>query len=265
MMFLLLTDPNQITAIMQDKNVPTLNRRYWITILVASVLGTTFGDFVSNDLKLGFAGGLLVLSAVITVIFIAEKKVKWNSVAWYWAAIVATRTAATNLGDFLTRTLKLGNGLVAALLAGLLITFLLITSRSYKRTSLSSATNNVHKLLPKTDSRYWIAITIASTLGTAFGDFISGDLGLGLKLGALFLVTILALALVFEFSARTTNEARYWALIAIIRTTGTVLGDYLTSEEGLNLGFATGASLSSALLVIILLLPPTLKLPRLRR
>ena len=112
---------------MQDKNVPTLNTHYWVTILVASLLGTTFGDFISNDLELGFAGGLLVLSAVIAVIFIAEYKLTWNSVAWYWAAIVATRTAATNLGDFLSRTLKLGNGPVAAILAGLLIAFLFVT------------------------------------------------------------------------------------------------------------------------------------------
>ncbi len=250
---------------MQDKNVPTLDTHYWIAILVASVLGTTFGDFVSNDLKLGFGGGLLVLSAVIAVIFIAENKVKWNSVVWYWAAIVATRTAATNLGDFLTRTLNLGNGLVATLLTGVLIAFLLITSRSYQRgDSLSSAPNNARKLLPKTNTRYWIAILVASTLGTALGDFISSDLGLGLKLGALFLLIILALVFVFELSARTTNEPRYWALIGIIRTTGTVLGDYLTSEEGLHLGFAAGASLSGSLLVIILLLPVKLKLFRLR-
>jgi len=193
---------------------------------------------------------------VIAVIFIAENKVKWNSVVWYWAAIVATRTAATNLGDFLTRTLNLGNGLVATLLTGVLIAFLLITSRSYQRgDSLSSAPNNARKLLPKTNTRYWIAILIVSTFGTALGDFISSDLGLGVKLGTLFLVTVLAVVQVFEISSRNTNKARYWVIIAVVRTTGTVLGDYLTSEEGLNLGFAAGASLSSLLLVILLFLP----------
>ncbi len=240
---------------MKDKNIPILDIHYWITILVASVLGTTFGDFISNDLKLGFVGGLLVLSVVIAIIFIAESKVKWNSVVWYWAAIVIARTAATNLADFLTHTLKFHNGLVALLLAGLLIAFLLIPSHSYQATSLNLATNNLPKLLPKTNTRYWIAILIVSTLGTALGDFISTDLRLGVKLGTLILVTILAVVLVFEISTRTTNKARYWTLLAIVRTTGTVLGDYLTSEEGLHLGFAAGACLSSFLLVILLFLP----------
>ncbi|MFY9644343.1 MAG: hypothetical protein WAK29_04145 [Terriglobales bacterium] len=249
---------------MQDKNVPTLNTHYWVTILVASLLGTTFGDFISNDLELGFAGGLLVLSAVIAVIFIAEYKLTWNSVAWYWAAIVATRTAATNLGDFLSRTLKLGNGPVAAILAGLLIAFLFVT-RHVPGAAPNSDADNARKLLPKTNTRYWVAILIASTLGTTLGDFISGDLGLGLGMGSLVLGAVLVLVLVFEITARTANEARYWAVIAVVRTTGTVMGDYLTSEEGLHLGFAVGASLVGALLVVILLLPSTLAVFRLRR
>jgi uncharacterized membrane-anchored protein len=47
-----------------------------------------------------------------------------------------------------------------------------------------------------------------------------------------------------ELRLRGANQARYWAVIALVRTTGTVAGDYLTSEEGLGLGFAIGASVS---------------------
>ena len=44
---------------MHVKNVPVLDLRYWIAILLASIMGTAFGDFISGDLKFGFAGGLL--------------------------------------------------------------------------------------------------------------------------------------------------------------------------------------------------------------
>ena len=242
-------------SIMRNSNVPVLDAHYWITILVASLLGTTFGDFVSNDLGLGFAGGLLVLSAVIAVIFVAEFKLKWNSVVWYWAAIVATRTAATNLGDFLSRTAKLGNGQVAAILAVLLVAFLFVTAR---RTQAATGLGDggAGKILPKTDARYWTAILIASTFGTTMGDFISGDLGLGLGRGSLVLGLLLAVILAFELRARTANEARYWSVIALVRTTGTVMGDYLTSEEGLHLGFAVGASVVGALLIVLVFAVP---------
>lgn len=247
---------------MQDKNVPILDTRYWITILVASVLGTTFGDFVSNNLELGFAGGLLALSVVIAVIFVAEHKLRWKSVIWYWAAIVATRTAATNLGDFLTRTLRLGNGPVAAILAALLVAFLFVTWWGSRTEGCSSDGGDVRKLLPKTNARYWAAILLASTFGTTAGDFISGDLGFGLKLGSLVLSVVLAGVLILELRARSAREARYWFVIAVVRTASTVMGDCLTGEEGLGLGYATGAALVGALFVVLLVMPRTIALTR---
>ena len=250
---------------MQDKNVPTLDTHYWVTFLVASVLGTMLGDFAANDLGLGFAGGLLFVIAVIAVIFIAESKLKWNSVAWYWAAIVATRIAATNLGDFLSRTLKLGNGSVSAILAGLLIVFLFVTRRASGATVSNLDADNSVKLLPKTNARYWAAILIASTLGTPLGDFISGDLDLGVRFGSLTLLALLAAVLILEITVPTANEVRYWAVIAVVRTTGTVMGDCLTKAEGLKLGFAVGASLVGVLLVILVLLPRILAVARLSR
>ena len=183
---------------MQAKNVPALDTRYWITILVASLLGTTFGDFVANDLELGFAGGFLVLSAAIAVIFVAEHYLPWKSAVWYWAAIVATRTAATNLGDFLSRTANFGNGCAAALLAALLVVFLLVTRPRLRTIRPDSEENVGRKLLPKTDTRYWVAILIASTMGTTLGDFVSGDLGLGLGPGSLIMGALLAVVLVLE-------------------------------------------------------------------
>ena len=43
-------------------------------------------------------------------------------------------------------------------------------------------------------------------------------------------------------------------MIAIVRTTGTVMGDYLSGEEGLNLGFRYAATCTALLLVAILFL-----------
>ncbi|MEP7306341.1 MAG: hypothetical protein ABJA98_12560 [Acidobacteriota bacterium] len=48
-------------------------------------------------------------------------------------------------------------------------------------------------------------------------------------------------------------------LIAVVRTAGTVMGDFLSGEEGVDLGFAVGASLVGALLLAILLIPSAWK------
>jgi uncharacterized membrane-anchored protein len=111
------------------------------------------------------------------------------------------------------------------------------------------------KPLPITNARYWVALLIASVMGTTGGDFLSHDTGLGLERASLLLGAVLASALIVETRATTAREPRYWAGIALARTTGTCMGDLVTTGGGLHLGFALGATLAATLLVVILLTP----------
>ncbi len=237
---------------MRNENIPALDARYWAAILAASLLGTTFGDFISNDLGLGFAGALLPLGIILAVIFYAEHTTKWATVAFYWVAIVFTRTAATDLGDFLARSLHLGYGSVSAVVA-IVLTIFLLAWRDPGSGSAPIPGAIARKALPTTNARYWAGILMVSTFGTTLGDFVSDDLGLGFAKGSLVLGVVLGTVLVGELSTRRSNEARYWAVIAVVRTTGTVMGDFLS--EGLGLGFAAAAGLVGAVLVTILLIP----------
>ncbi len=238
---------------MDDKNLPRLNLHYWLAILAVSILGTTGGDYVADGLDLGFAGGLLAFGVVVAAIFLAERYSPWKSVLWYWAAIAATRMAATNLGDFLSRTLGLGTGLAAGLLAVVLIVFLLAWRSPARRRA--SDQRRAPDALPKANARYWLAVLIASTLGTTGGDFISGDMGLGLGRSSLCLYAVFAAVVLLERRATAGQKAFYWTALVAARTAGTVLGDFLTSREGLGMGYAAGACVAGAVLVCVLLAP----------
>ena len=96
------------------------------------------------------------------------------------------------------------------------------------------------------------------------GDFVSGVLRFGLGPGSLMLGVLLATVLTVDFIANFPTEGSYWLLIAIVRTAGTVTGDFLSGEEGVDLGFAVGASLVGALLLAILLIPSAWKAPERR-
>ena len=240
---------------MRDKNVPVVDGRYWAAIVVASVLGTSFGDYVANTLELGFGGAALTVGSVLAVIFIAERTLPWRSVAWYWGAVVFTRTAATCLGDFLSRTADLGNGPVSAILAVFLVAYLFVLWRLFGAGPLNSGIEGAPKRLPVTNARYWATMLAISTFGTTFGDFVADDMGYGLAWASLILGWLLAMVLLFETAAQSSNELRYWAVIALVRTAGTCIADYLTEEDGLNLGFGIGAALVCTLLLIILLAP----------
>jgi uncharacterized membrane-anchored protein len=87
---------------MKAESLPALNGRYWVGMLIASLVGTTLGDFVSTDLNFGFVKGLLPLGLILAAIFVVERKARVAIEAYYWAAIVLTRTMATNLADLAT-------------------------------------------------------------------------------------------------------------------------------------------------------------------
>jgi uncharacterized membrane-anchored protein len=240
---------------MREKNVPLIDGRYWAAIVVASILGTSFGDFVSNTLELGFGPAALMVGSVLAVIFIAERMLPWTSVGWYWGAVVFTRTAATCLGDFLTRSTGWGNGPVSAIVAGSVVVYLFVFWLIFRPLSLNPGGEGTPKRLPMTNTRYWLTMLAISVLGTTLGDYVSDDMGYGLGGGALFTSALLAIVLFYEMTSKTSNEIRYWWVIAHVRVAGTIIADYMTEESGLNLGFGVVAALVATLLLIILFAP----------
>jgi uncharacterized membrane-anchored protein len=102
--------------------VPATTGLYWLAMLTAGTLGTASGDFVADVAGLGLFYG----SAVLAVLYGAVLLVAWRfggmSKSWYWASIVAARTAGTTMGDLLASRhgLNLGLPLSTALTASLL-------------------------------------------------------------------------------------------------------------------------------------------------
>ncbi len=250
---------------MKIRNLSALNTRYWVGMLIASVVGTTLGDFVSTDLQLGFVKGLLPLTFILVVIFVAEWKTKVSTEAYYWAAIVLTRTMATNLADLATHSLKLDYAwLEVALFSFLMMIMLLPRPNMGSPTNQSAAIHGALTPLSKIGIRYWVMILIVSVIGTTLGDFISDNMGLGAEQASLVLGLILTIVLFVKTRLELLGSVAYWITLIIVRTTGTVLGDFLSGEEGLNLGFLGAAACTAFLLVCVLRLWTSDKIPDLR-
>ena len=239
---------------MKTMNVPRLDSRYWLAILCASIVGTTLGDFVSTELNLGFIRGLFPLGIILAFVFLAERRARVGSEIYYWAAIVLTRTAATNLADLATHALKLEYLGVAVTLLALLAVVLLAGRSRPSALGVSSPG------LPTTDRHYWMAILIASTLGTTMGDFVSDGLQLGVAAGSLLLGTLLCLVLLVQSKVRMANAffgaSLYWITIIIARTAGTCMGDALSGDGGLNLGHGWAAASAGLALVAVIVFCP---------
>jgi uncharacterized membrane-anchored protein len=236
---------------MRQQNLPSIDLRYWTGMLIASLVGTTLGDFISNSLHLGFEKGLFPLAILFGSVLLMERRAVGPNEAYYWTAVVITRAAATNLADLATHQFRIEYYWVGAWLGALLV-FALLVGRWRKTAQLFS----LKYVLSSAGLRYWSAMAIVSTLGTNCGDLISDGLGLGFGRGSLVcMVGLIPVAYAQNFE-RFENEAFYWITILTIRTSGTVMGDFLSSKEGLNLGFGGAAGLTALLLLTLVVVWP---------
>ncbi|MCZ3030551.1 hypothetical protein NYY88_19785, partial [Acinetobacter baumannii] len=81
---------------------------------------------------------------------------------------------------------------------------------------------------------YWMAILFSNTLGTALGDFLADDSGLGFAGGALLIGSAIALVVALKYFTQISSVLLFWVAFVLTRPFGATLGDFLTkpSEKG---------------------------------
>jgi uncharacterized membrane-anchored protein len=229
---------------MRSIHLPRVEPRYWVAILLASVLGTNLGDLYAHASGLGIGRGLAVLALLGGIVFVAELVDETAREAWYWIVILIIRTGATNIGDFLAFRLRLPPLWLGPGLAVVLAALGLMTRRHAGR----SPDDPAHRL-PRADMVYWLAMLCAGVLGTVLGDDCSHAIGQGAA--SLVLGGALAAAVAL-FRGKITAVMQYWLVIALARTAGTTMGDLLAENRLLDLGLPTAALISAAAFIAVL-------------
>jgi len=220
---------------LRPASTPVVDARYWVAISLASIAGCNMGDLVSLYLHVGHWLGLIPLAALFAGLILAERRARRGGEAWYWAAILALRTAATNLADLATHTFGLEYAWVIAALEALqALTVLAVTPRPPEGRR------------PIVDGWYWAAMLTAGTLGTAIGDGVAESLGLGTGWGTLVLTAALLAILALGAPGAWRTRAAYWFAIVAVRSAGTTAGDFLAYHDG-GVGLGWGLPLSTAL------------------
>ena len=159
--------------------VPEVTLVFWIMKIAATTLGETGGDTVTMTLNWGYLVGTAIFLSLLVILVVLQIAAKKFHPVLYWATIVASTTAGTTLADFADRSLAVGYpGGSLILLLGLMI---VLASWYWTLGSISVTTVTT----PKVEAFYWAAITFSQTLGTALGDWIADDTGLGYEGGAL--------------------------------------------------------------------------------
>ena len=218
---------------------------FWIMKICATTLGETAGDLLSMTLNVGYAVSSLILIGLFLVTLVLQLVSKRFHPALYWLVILSTSTAGTTMSDYMDRTLGLGYANGSLILVGCLATVLAIWRVSEKTLSVS------HIQTTRAELFYWIAILFSNTLGTALGDFLADDSGLGFLGGAGLIGSLIALTALAASFTRLNRILLFWIAFVLTRPFGATFGDLLTKthEKG-GLDFGTkGSSLVLATLL----------------
>lgn len=240
--------------------LPEITLYFWIMKICATTLGETAGDLFSMTLNIGYAVSSIILIGLFFVSLVSQLASKNYNPLLYWTVILTTSTAGTTMSDFMDRTLGLGYAKGSLILLTLLLTIL-----AFWRLKIGSlSVNNVKSL--KVELVYWSAILVSNTLGTALGDFLADDSGLGFAGGALLISTLIGLVIAATFYTSISKVLLFWVAFVLTRPLGATVGDLLTkAHERGGFGFGTiGSSLVLATILVFFVLLATRKRPVVR-
>jgi uncharacterized membrane-anchored protein len=174
--------------------------RYWLTVVLVSVVGTQITDALTDGLDvslyLSTSVFAVALAGTFTVWYSVERTLSIRTIVttrrelFYWAAILVTFALGTAAGDLATEELQLGFRLGAVVFAAMIA----IVAIAYDRGANPIVT-------------FWIAYVLTRPLGASLGDLLSqartyGGFGFGTIItSAAFLIVIVALVAVLSVTA----------------------------------------------------------------
>ncbi|MFC4909478.1 hypothetical protein [Actinomadura gamaensis] len=237
------------------RKLPHVTALFWLLKIVAVTLGETAGDLFGITLGVGYvATGLVFLGfflAVLALQLLASRFRPWL----FWAVVLGTSMVGTEVSDFLDRgpghgaaADGLGYGWGALVLSALLAAVF----AAWWRTGQS---RDVERISSRSgEALYWAAILVSNTLGTASGDWLSDDTGLGFRAAFLIIAAAMVVLVAAHYLTGVSGTLLFWTAFVLTRPLGAAGGDALTKpagEGGLGWGTLGGSAALLGLLVAL--------------
>jgi uncharacterized membrane-anchored protein len=227
--------------------LPLITAAFWIMKITATTLGETGGDWLSMTMNVGYLASTVIFFSIFVVALAGQLMSKKHHPYLYWTVIIATSTAGTTMSDYMDRTLELGYAKGATIL----VTILLCLLGAWRFTVGNISVDNIRTR--KAEIFYWLTILFSNTLGTALGDFLSDDSGLGFFRSWLLISGILLIILAAYKFTKISHIALFWFAFVLTRPFGATFGDLLTKARDQG-GLDFGRGYSSLILLAILLI-----------
>lgn len=229
-----------------SSKVPAVTLGFWIIKIAATTLGETGGDTVTMTMDLGYLAGTAIFLVILIALVAAQIAAGSFRPFLYWATIIASTTLGTALADFADRSLGIGYAGGSTLLLACVLGVLALWYRIEGTVSVDSVST------PRTEAFYWATITFSQTLGTALGDWMADDSGMGYLGAAAVFLAALAVVVALYYRTGVSRVLLFWAAFILTRPLGATVGDFLDKphDEG---GLDFSRPLASAILLAFIL------------
>ena len=220
--------------------VPDVTLNFWLIKLMAVTMGETAADYLAVNLGFGLTVTSLIMTAVLIRALVLQFRQK-RYVPWsYWLAVVLISIVGTLVTDNLVD--NFGVPLLVTTIfftVALAVTFLLWFR--------AEGTLSIHAIFTtRREAYYWLAILFTFALGTAAGDLVAEQFGLGyLATGILFGMIIASLTAGY-FLMGLDAVLGFWLVYFFTRPLGASFGDLLSQPAQYG-GLGLGTVVTSAL------------------
>ena len=76
---------------------------YWAAVLFTFALGTSAGDYLSEQLALGYLNAVFLFAGAIAVVAVAHFVFRMNAILSFWLAYILTRPLGASIGDYMSQ------------------------------------------------------------------------------------------------------------------------------------------------------------------
>jgi uncharacterized membrane-anchored protein len=216
--------------------VPEITLYFWVIKVLATTVGETFADWLTETLGMTLTTATLIVGAILVATLVAQFRATRYVAPIYWLAVVLISVVGTLITDNLVDVVGVPLWVTTVVFAIALVVTFAVWYRSEHTLSIHSITST------RRETFYWLAILFTFALGTAAGDLLAEGLALGYLASALLFAGAIGLVALAHYRFRLGAVLSFWIAYILTRPLGASIGDLLsqsTADGGLGLGTTT--------------------------
>jgi uncharacterized membrane-anchored protein len=221
---------------------------FWVIKTLSTPVGQTAADTLNMDWGLGLENTTWVMTALLIVVMAAQVAFDRYIPVVYWLAVVLVSIVGTLITDNLTDNLGIPLQVTTAAVTVALVVVFRVWYGLDRTLSLHSITT------VRREAFYWLAILFTFALGTAAGDLVAEQFGLGYLASALLVACIICIVAALHYGVNLNGVLTFWIAYVLTGPLGASLGDLCSHDRdagGLGLGATNTSMVFLAVIVLV--------------